>query len=180
LNQSRAQIRQLLKTSFNVYPSLDAAKAAGWGRVEDTRSKLSRFFDPNYAGSQWVHSSDSYWKIIPGLTTSLFFNPRALRVAIAMHRWRLVHPGQWPAKLEELVPAFLSEVPLDPFNGQALLWDPATQVISSVGSDWKAAAPVPTLRQTWVVGDHESPGLRLTRSPAGAAVIPAKGSAKPK
>jgi len=180
LNQSRAQFRQILRTSFNVYPSLDAAKAAGWGRAEDTRSKLAKIFDPNYAGSRWLRSNDSYGNIIPQVTTSLFLNPRALRVAIAMHRWRLVHPGQWPVKLEELVPEFLSEVPQDPFNGQALLWDPATQVIFSVGSDWKAAAPVPTLCQTWVVGEHESPGLRLTRSPAGPAVIPTKGSAQPK
>jgi hypothetical protein len=40
---------------------------------------------------------------------------QALRVAIAAERYRLKY-GQWPDKLETLVPEFLAEVPGDPFN----------------------------------------------------------------
>jgi hypothetical protein len=36
-------------------------------------------------------------------------------VAIAAERYRLKY-GQWPDKLETLVPEFLAEVPGDPFN----------------------------------------------------------------
>ena len=35
-----------------------------------------------------------------------------------MHHYRLMH-GEWPANLEQLVPAFLPKLPCDPFtNGQ--------------------------------------------------------------
>jgi hypothetical protein len=40
---------------------------------------------------------------------------QTLRVAIAAERYRLKY-GQWPDKLETLVPEFLAEVPGDPFN----------------------------------------------------------------
>lgn len=42
------------------------------------------------------------------------------RCAIAIERHRLANQGELPARLEDLVPRFLPETPLDPFDGQAL------------------------------------------------------------
>lgn len=47
------------------------------------------------------------------------FNKRALLTAIGLERFREKH-GRYPANLEETVPAFVKEVPQDPFDGKSL------------------------------------------------------------
>ncbi len=43
------------------------------------------------------------------------------RLAVALARYRLAH-GAYPEKLDQLVPAFLPELPLDPFTGGAFAY----------------------------------------------------------
>ncbi|MBI4618362.1 MAG: hypothetical protein HY720_32490 [Planctomycetes bacterium] len=43
------------------------------------------------------------------------------RLAVAIARYRLSH-GSYPEKLEQLVPAFLPELPVDPFTGSPFAW----------------------------------------------------------
>ena len=45
--------------------------------------------------------------------------------------------GQLPASLEHLVPAYLDSIPVDPFGGQAFKYDPAKQIIYSIGQNKK-------------------------------------------
>ena len=56
--------------------------------------------------------------------------------ALAVERFRLAH-GRLPENLNELVPKFLSTVPVDPFDGQALRYHRLAKgyVIYSVGAD---------------------------------------------
>ncbi|MEI9866553.1 MAG: hypothetical protein WDN00_18765 [Limisphaerales bacterium] len=56
--------------------------------------------------------------------------------ALAIERFRLAH-GQLPESLDELVPQFLSSLPLDPFDGQPLRYRRLTKgyVIYSIGRD---------------------------------------------
>ena len=56
--------------------------------------------------------------------------------AIAVERFRLAH-GRLPENLNELVPQFLSAVPIDPFDGQPLRYHRLAKgyVIYSIGSD---------------------------------------------
>jgi hypothetical protein len=62
---------------------------------------------------------------------------RAALTALAVERYRLANKGTLPQNLEALVPRFLPEVPLDPYDGQALRYRRAGKgyVIYSVGSD---------------------------------------------
>src|SRR5262249_14654539 len=39
--------------------------------------------------------------------------------AVAIERYRLAN-GRWPERLEDLVPAYLSKIPIDPFDGQPI------------------------------------------------------------
>jgi hypothetical protein len=89
---------------------------------------------------------------LPNLATSLYmvwntsnftqyqWNSLAeLRSAVAMlavERYRLAH-GNWPKSLNDLVPAFLREVPADPFDGKPLRYRrlPDGVVIYAVGFD---------------------------------------------
>lgn len=62
----------------------------------------------------------------------------AARAACALERWRLVHPGRLPdAAFDELVPAFLAEVPKDPIDGRPLRYRQwgTGYVFYSVGAD---------------------------------------------
>ena len=57
----------------------------------------------------------------------------ALRVFVARERYRRAH-GAWPARLEDLVPAYLPAVPLDPYrSGTPLCY--AGDLLYSVGPD---------------------------------------------
>lgn len=51
------------------------------------------------------------------------FDQQAMLVRIALQRWENANGGL-PAILKELIPAYLIEVPLDPFHGRPLQWDP--------------------------------------------------------
>jgi hypothetical protein len=59
---------------------------------------------------------------------------RALRALLGCERYRLKH-GKWPAKLADLVPAYLPEVPTDPCNGEPMRYEPWADgvEVSSVG-----------------------------------------------
>ncbi len=61
---------------------------------------------------------------------------RCLRVLLAVERYRL-QTGAWPAKLEELTPGLLKEVPLDPFDGKPLRYRRFSEgiIVYSVGPD---------------------------------------------
>jgi hypothetical protein len=62
---------------------------------------------------------------------------RTAAVALAAESHRKTHQGRWPDKLAELVPAFLHELPLDPYDGQPLRYrvHDDSIVIYSVGPD---------------------------------------------
>jgi hypothetical protein len=77
-----------------------------------------------------------------GAKTALkFATSEALRrsalVAVAIERHRLDHNGALPADLASLVPQYLKEVPLDPYDGQPIRYAqrPKGYVVYSVGVD---------------------------------------------
>jgi hypothetical protein len=62
---------------------------------------------------------------------------RAGRVALAIERYRRDHDDALPTSLDALVPAYLTDVPLDPFNDGPLLYrsTPSGYVVYSVGAN---------------------------------------------
>ncbi len=63
---------------------------------------------------------------------------RSALVAVACERYRL-KTNNWPKSLEELLPQYLDQVPLDPYTGKPLLYRilPDGVVVYSVGLDLK-------------------------------------------
>jgi hypothetical protein len=59
--------------------------------------------------------------------------------AVAVERYRLVHDKTVPERLEQLVPALLDAVPVDPFDGKPLRYrrDEAGYSVYSVNEDMK-------------------------------------------
>jgi hypothetical protein len=64
---------------------------------------------------------------------------RVAQATLAVERYRVANGGKPPRSLEELVPRFLTEVPLDPFDGQRLRYKlrESSYVIYGVGSNGK-------------------------------------------
>lgn len=58
---------------------------------------------------------------------------RLTRLYLAMRLYHLDHAGKLPESLDELVPAYLPEIPLDPFDHLPLRYDPALTTIWSTG-----------------------------------------------
>ena len=60
------------------------------------------------------------------------------QAAVAIERWRLAHPGRLPDALGELVPTYLTAMPLDPYDGQPIRYKklPVGYVVYSVGTGW--------------------------------------------
>jgi hypothetical protein len=83
---------------------------------------------------------------------------RMVITAIALRRHQLAH-GSWPAKLEELVPAYLPAPPLDPMDGKALRYRRAAEsapLLYSVGTDGADAGgdprPLTGSSKSWTYG----------------------------
>ncbi|MEL7239196.1 MAG: hypothetical protein AAGK78_10060, partial [Planctomycetota bacterium] len=115
--------------------------------------------DRSYAAS--IVESTNWWS---GMTerfeTSyrrIQFGRRAAAVAVAARLYRLDHNNAWPQSLNELVPAYLPVVPVDPYASDAaavgylvLRWPDGSPrpVVFSVGDDGNA-----DVTATWQAGE---------------------------
>jgi hypothetical protein len=165
LNGVHSGWRNFSECGFLVFQDLSDAQAAGWNRGKVEVAKWKKYLDANYTGTKVIAEVNN-WAILPGLREDLLFRPRAMRVKIAILRWQEKHPGQWPTSLQELVPHFLPEVPVDPFNGKPIAWDFANKIIFCAGADWKLDAPKFKNHLAWFSEDADAPGLRMERPPA--------------
>lgn len=81
--------------------------------------------------------------ILPALDQAMAKDGEALArlrlgaAMLAIERYRAAHEGRLPRMLQDLVPAYLPSVPMDPFDGQPLRYQPAAQGYSlhSIGKD---------------------------------------------
>jgi hypothetical protein len=89
--------------------------------------------------------------LIPALSKVLDAHDRQLaqlgcaRTALAAEAFRLAHQGIWPQTVDELVPEFLKEVPINPFSDEPPLMEErdGVLIISAPGSDEvRGVAPV--------------------------------------
>ena len=77
----------------------------------------------------------------------------ATRLTAGLKAYSIEHKGQLPGSLDELVPTYLSDMPLDPFSSQPFKYNPEKKIIYSVGESKKDVGGSTT--GTW---DHmESP-----------------------
>jgi hypothetical protein len=58
----------------------------------------------------------------------------ATRLVVACHLYRL-REGKLPHTLQELVPAYLPEIPVDPYDGKPFRYKPEKNIVYSVGED---------------------------------------------
>lgn len=122
---------------------------------------LTRAYDPSVLARTWIGERALYSQVDPfeSCETIHILEARsraqllAARTAVAVERYRLAQ-GVMPAALADLVPAYLPEVPIDPFNGEPLRFamSDVAYAIFSVDDDGIACAePLDVVR-----GDERS------------------------
>ncbi|QIF04278.1 hypothetical protein [Roseimicrobium sp. ORNL1] len=125
------------------------AKADAWaGTIEKrTGGKWARYANPNFAGDGiLLHVAP---RRIACDTAIHITVQRMLMTSLAIRRYELAHHTS-PRTLEELVPAFLSAVPVDAMNHTPLEWD-ATNHTLQAASPWPLDSP-------WNLKLHVLPG----------------------
>jgi hypothetical protein len=94
---------------------VEASKLPTWEQAEaiDAQDKLL-LHEPGF----WVALCPAVQKVLQAdLRTKAIL--RTAYTALAMERFHLAN-GRWPGKLDELVPQYLSNVPVDPYDGAPL------------------------------------------------------------
>jgi hypothetical protein len=106
------------------------AKADAWTGSTKKRSdgKWARYANPNFVGDR-VLLQIAPSKIARDTAIHISMQ-RMLITSLAVRRSELVH-HKTPRTLEELVPAFLSAVPVDAMSHTSLEWDPTTRTLNT-------------------------------------------------
>lgn len=126
--------------------AFDEAAPHGWAAVQRTtarvQTQLVDGYNPswraittgNVTGLHWW--SSHVWRLREMIL--LHREAEALRdmtrLQLAARQFELAS-GRLPARLEELAPDFIAEIPHDPFGTELIRWSSATQVIYSIGHD---------------------------------------------
>jgi hypothetical protein len=103
-------------------------------RFRAIEGELDRLSLLHVTAKTWlpIFSSSTVFEVDPGIRVQ----SDLARTALAIERFRLP-TDELPAHLEELVPRYLAQVPLDPFDGQPVRYRrrPAGYLLYSVGAD---------------------------------------------
>jgi hypothetical protein len=86
----------------------------------------------------WAEDAEPWWQVARlRIAAADLAGIRAARIAVAVERHRRTHNGELPASLDDLMPAWLPALPIDPFSGHPMLFARENDgyVIYSVGPD---------------------------------------------
>lgn len=117
-----------------------AAIAAASTQESIRRKERSRgvlvFAHPNFGGraAAWNAAYGSVYKLEDSL--GYLTRNRQIRLVLAL-RLHALDKGNLPPNLEELIPAYLPEVPEDAYSGKPMLWNAAKEIVYAVGNDMR-------------------------------------------
>jgi len=94
----------------------------------------------------------------------LLVSRRATRIAAAI-RLHIEREGRTPRTLADLATSELTEIPLDPFSGEAFHYDAERGILFSVGSDFVEQGGSEKRDQAWV--DWVEPTFSMPRAGKG-------------
>ena len=109
----------------------------------------------NLAGRCELLTLATSYSVTPQLAAQTEFSCAALAVQLAAEEFRLDRGG-YPATLEDLVPAYLPEIPKDPFDdGRPIKYDSEKHVLYTVGPDRAFTGKLPTKDELEMMSRHE-------------------------
>ena len=115
-------------TMTRQFPTLFHSDRSQWSYVD--------LFLPNGGGWFFFRITTIPLEGILTLKLTTDAHIRQLQAALALRHYFADHQSL-PATLADLVPKYLPAIPLDPFNSQPLLFDPARGLVYSVGTSLK-------------------------------------------
>ena len=164
-----ANSRYKPQASFNLNVRyFDMLSRLGFREGREARAELKAAREWLGAESEltlWSFESNRAGRVLAGCNYKSLFHieknaiskeaaRRCCLAAIAAKRWSLAHGGKPPVSLTDLVPDYLSEVPLDPENSQPLLYDATSGVVYSMGVDGSNGIPVIAPAEVFASGDE--------------------------
>lgn len=127
-----ADVMRLLKSESADSPFTDRGQAAEI--VRRTRKDSLVFYQPNAAGQTYFCERMTPYLKFPAEHT-LAKARHALVTALFATRRHLASTKQLPKSLGEMIPQFLSDIPVDPYTGEPLIFNPLRGLIYSVGDN---------------------------------------------
>lgn len=103
-------------------------------RIPARRQGLRRLLNSNWRGEAYFAERIRHYAGFYDQQTLLKAQRELVLTLFALRRYHAVH-GRLPAALADLVPEFIPELPIDPFDGEPLRYNPRDAILRSVGSD---------------------------------------------
>lgn len=149
-----------LVTQLDAFERMLAAASAPWpDRIDaivntDPRGLTEPFFRTG--------TPETLAAFVSSVLRPLLTN-RAIRIAVAVERYRREHGEMLPETLQSLVPAYLPSVPIDPYTGQPMRFvkEEAGYVAYSVGSNRRDDGGDVEVRITPRERTAMDPGIRI-------------------
>jgi hypothetical protein len=154
LNLFAAAFREL-KTEAAAKPS--ASFGAAGAAVRRIRQTAPQFYQPNATGERYFSDRIDSYLDLPEKHNLAQARHDLVLCFFAVRRYLAQH-HRLPAGLDALKPAYLEEVPLDPFSGEALHYDALKGRLFSVGINRVAEGGIVTQPP---LGDPKEPTLEL-------------------
>lgn len=138
-NRTMAHCGDYMTTMIN---GLSSGWTEGSRAMEDVKKSVrslnvghpTLLFRPNSGGKIALANSMLNVVMICQRSCGISALHRMTLISLAMRRFELAQ-GRVPERLEELVPAYLLAVPLDPYDGQPIRWNAQKQWLYSVGNN---------------------------------------------
>ncbi len=109
-----------------------------WAKIDDETRVICNAgwrFGPNFAGRIMLDRCLPAWRAIGESIQTSTFRHSAVEMIVAAARFKS-KTGAFPKKLSELVPEYLTAVPLDPYTkNMEIKYDPARGILWTVGKE---------------------------------------------
>lgn len=128
-----ADAMRLLKAETAEAPFSGAGQAAEV--VRRTRKEALVFYQPNAAGQTYFCDRMETYLNFPSEHTLARTRHGLVQILFATRR-NLAASKRLPGSLLELVPTYLSDLPSDPFSGEAFIFNPLRGLIHSIGDNF--------------------------------------------
>ena len=115
------KIPQTERESLETYTALIEAAGKPWPVRIDAVASVRLRPDLRQGGGFWPDASLAPQANAVAQGLALL---RSAGVVVAVKRYQLEHSDHRPKRLDDLVPAYLKSIPIDPFSGRPLLFVP--------------------------------------------------------
>lgn len=136
-NKTRNNLAEMLRLTKRIHAAPFTKKQAIIDDLDMLHHSSSSIITGNYIGEALLDLMGPVTYFTPSNHYSIILKNRSLHLLFSLRHYSNDHGDELPDNLAELVPQYIASIPLDPFNGEPLLYSKKKKLIWSVGSDLK-------------------------------------------